>query len=404
MLDFKGFMKIPTLTDGTISLKCTAKHPADPQKGWVPSYDFDIYLDNSHILGIPDEKVGDCRLRIGTHAQLRYPGHIGYAIDAGHRGNGYAAKACRLLRPVALYHGLNELIISVYEDNSPSWRVCEKLCARFVKTTEIPQWHDLYAEGAQYMHIFNWNIEKHSKPIMPEDKLYKGKARDIYSTNLDDIIILKNRDDLTSGNGAKRGSFEGKGAINNCISSAIFRYLMQKGINTHYIGQYTINSITAVSLDMLPLEVVVRNVAYGSFASGYGIKEGKVLNEPLIEYFYKNDKYNDPMLAHAHIMAMELATPEQIEIIDNLAKKINYLLIDVFDSLGIMLIDFKMEFGIDSNGFILLADEISPDTCRLWDKATKKPMDKDIFRKNMGGIKEAYQEVLRRMEDGGYIY
>jgi len=236
------------------------------------------------------------------------------------------------------------------------------------------------------------NIEK-------RELIYTGKARSIYATNDPQMMILHNRDDLTAGNAAKKGGFEGKGDINNKISGIIFRHLEEKGIATHYIKDFSENEVLVKKVDIIALEVVVRNAAAGSFSAKYGIAEGTALKTPLVEFFYKNDELGDPMISASHIDILNLATFEQIERITKIAKDVNKILTEFFDKIDLFLIDFKIELGIDAEGSLLLADEISPDTCRLWDLKTKESLDKDVFRKDLGDVGKAYREVLRRMEN-----
>ena len=236
--------------------------------------------------------------------------------------------------------------------------------------------------------------------VTKRELIYTGKARSIYSTDDPDIMILHNRDDLTAGNAAKKGGFAGKGSINNKISGTIFRHLEKMGIATHYINDFSENEVLVKRVDIIPLEVVVRNAAAGSFSAKYGVSPGTPLKMPLVEFFYKNDELGDPMLSASHIEVLDLATSAQVEEITKIAKNVNKILTEFFDKIDLFLIDFKIELGICKEGTILLADEISPDTCRLWDKKTNKSLDKDVFRKDLGDVSEAYKEVLRRMENG----
>ncbi|ACK71023.1 phosphoribosylaminoimidazole-succinocarboxamide synthase [Gloeothece citriformis PCC 7424] len=233
------------------------------------------------------------------------------------------------------------------------------------------------------------------------NKLYEGKAKILYTTDDPQIFLAHFKDDATAFNAQKRGQIQGKGEINCTISSALFRWLESKGILTHYIDQSTSNEMRVKSVKILPLEVVVRNIAAGSLCRQTGLPEGKKLPFPLVEFYLKNDELQDPLLTRDRILILEIVTPDQLEELKNLALKVNELLQEFFAGCDITLVDFKLEFGLDSYNRILLADEISPDTCRLWDNRENDPqakvMDKDRFRRDLGQIEEAYQKVQQRV-------
>jgi phosphoribosylaminoimidazole-succinocarboxamide synthase len=233
------------------------------------------------------------------------------------------------------------------------------------------------------------------------EKLYEGKAKILYPTNDPEIHLAYFKDDATAFNALKRGQIEGKGVINCTISAALFRWLESLGIPTHFIDQPEPDQMRVKAVKIVPLEVVVRNIAAGSLCQQTGLPEGKILPFPLVEYYLKNDALQDPLLTGDRILILEVATPEQLEMLQKLALKINQHLQDFFAGCGITLVDFKLEFGLDSQNQLLLADEISPDTCRLWDQAESDPqarvLDKDRFRRDLGKIEEAYQQVQQRV-------
>ncbi|MBU7585071.1 MAG: phosphoribosylaminoimidazolesuccinocarboxamide synthase [Nostoc sp. TH1S01] len=232
-------------------------------------------------------------------------------------------------------------------------------------------------------------------------KLYEGKAKILYTTDNPEILLADFKDDATAFNAQKRGSIIGKGRINCSISSQLFKQLEANGIKTHFIDSPAPNQMRVKAVKILPLEVVVRNIAAGSLSQQTGLPVGTVLKQPLVEFYYKNDQLGDPLLTRDRLLLMELATEEQVEQIKNLALQINEFLRSFWQQCGITLVDFKLEFGLDSQQQILLADEISPDTCRLWDTAETDPnrrvMDKDRFRRDLGNVEDAYQEVLQRV-------
>ena len=233
-------------------------------------------------------------------------------------------------------------------------------------------------------------------------KLYEGKAKIIYETNDKDLVIQHFKDDTTAFNALKKASIEGKGVLNNRISEYLLNSLSQCGIKTHLIKRLNMREQLIKKVKIVPIEFIVRNVATGSLSKRLGISEGTVLEKPLLEYYLKNDDLNDPIITKEHIYAFEWATEKEIKNIDKMSLRINDLLQGIFSSIGIKLIDFKIEYGRVWNNIrelneIILADEISPDTCRLWDMKTEKKLDKDRFRKDLGNVIEAYREVARRL-------
>lgn len=231
--------------------------------------------------------------------------------------------------------------------------------------------------------------------------LYEGKAKIIYTTDEPEILLAHFKDDATAFNAQKRGSIVGKGEINCKVSQVLFEYLEERGISTHLIDCPAANQMRVMRLQIFPLEVVVRNIAAGSLCQQTGLPLGTVLKQPLVEFYYKNDSLGDPLLTRDRLLLMELATPEQLDKLQQQALQINRELEAFFESCGITLVDFKLEFGLDSHGEIRLADEISPDTCRLWNASDTDPesrvMDKDRFRRDLGNVENAYQQVLERV-------
>ena len=228
--------------------------------------------------------------------------------------------------------------------------------------------------------------------------IYEGKAKQVYSTDDENLVIIHYKDDATAGNGVKKGTIKDKGIINNKITAKLFSVLEKNGIRTHFKEMLNDRDQLCEKLEIVPLEVIVRNVITGSMAKRVGIADGTVPKTTIFEICYKNDEYGDPLINDYHAVAMGLATFDELRYIYETTSKINDLLKKVFDEEGITLVDFKIEFGKNSKGEILLADEITPDTCRLWDKATGKKLDKDRFRQDLGGIEEAYIEILNRLE------
>lgn len=228
--------------------------------------------------------------------------------------------------------------------------------------------------------------------------LYEGKAKKVYKTLQDDLYLIEYKDDATAFNGEKKGTIVGKGAINNQISNILFKVLEKNAIPTHFVEEVDDRRTLVKKVEIIPLEVIVRNVAAGSFSKKYGVAEGTELKEPVIEFSYKNDALGDPMINDSQLLALGLATKDELDKIKDLSERINKILISFFTKLNLRLIDFKLEFGKYHSG-IILADEISPDTCRLWDIDTNEKLDKDRFRRDLGGVEEAYQEVYRRMQN-----
>ncbi|MCR5034057.1 MAG: phosphoribosylaminoimidazolesuccinocarboxamide synthase [Clostridia bacterium] len=230
-------------------------------------------------------------------------------------------------------------------------------------------------------------------------QLYEGKAKKVFATDDPQLLIVSYKDDATAFNGLKHGTIEGKGVINNRMSNALMHYLEKKGIPTHYVEELSDRDTVVKKVEIVPLEVIIRNISAGSFAKRYGVKEGIVFDSPTIEFSYKNDELGDPLINDYHAMALKLATPEEIEDIKKYAFQINDELKAFWKSCGVTLVDFKLEFGRVADGSIVLADEISPDTCRLWDSKTGEKLDKDRFRRDLSGVEDAYQEVMRRLEE-----
>jgi phosphoribosylaminoimidazole-succinocarboxamide synthase len=231
-----------------------------------------------------------------------------------------------------------------------------------------------------------------------ETLLYEGKAKRVYETGEGGVLLHRYKDDATAFDGKKRGSWAGKGKTNATMSAALFKYLESRGVPTHFVGQPDETAIKTRKLDMLPVEVIVRNVAAGSLAKRIGYEEGTPLRAPIVELCLKDDDLGDPMLNWYHFRELGVAD-EDLEFCEELGLKVNELLYPFFDEKGVTLVDFKVEVGRDEDGGLVLADEISPDTCRFWDKETGEKLDKDRFRRDMGGVEEAYEEMLRRVTD-----
>jgi len=229
------------------------------------------------------------------------------------------------------------------------------------------------------------------------EMLYEGKAKKVYSTDDSGALLLTYKDDATAFDGAKKGTIRDKGIINNRVSCLLFKLLEREGIETHFLKWVDERSVLVKRLEMLPVEVVVRNLVAGSLAKRCGREEGSELQRPVIELYYKDDSLHDPMINESHALAMGWATEEQLRIMKEKAFKINNILRSFFDNIGIILVDFKIEFGV-FQGRVVLGDEISPDTCRLWDKESLEELDKDRFRRDLGKEEEAYREVARRIE------
>ncbi|HNZ99686.1 MULTISPECIES: phosphoribosylaminoimidazolesuccinocarboxamide synthase [Ruminococcus] len=234
------------------------------------------------------------------------------------------------------------------------------------------------------------NIEK-------KEQLYEGKAKKVYATNDPDLVIVDYKDDATAFNGEKKGTIAGKGVINNKMTNFMFKMLEKEGVPTHLVEEISDRETIVKKVSIVPLEVIIRNVAAGSFSKRMGVEEGKQLLCPILEYSYKNDDLGDPFINDYYALALGIATKEELETIAKYAFKVNEFMVKFFKGLNIDLIDFKIEFGKTSDGTIILADEISPDTCRFWDSTTHEKLDKDRFRRDMGGVEEAYQEIMKRL-------
>ena len=230
-----------------------------------------------------------------------------------------------------------------------------------------------------------------------KEQLYEGKAKKVFATDDANLVIVDSKDDATAFNGEKKGTSTGKGVINNVRSNHMFQLLEQQGVPTHFVEQLSERETLVKKVSIVPLEVIIRNISAGSFAKRFGVEEGIVFDEPTIEFSYKNDELGDPLMNAYHAIALKAATREEIETIKAMAFKVNEVMKQYFDTLNVILVDFKLEFGKTADGKIVLADEISPDTCRLWDKTTKEKLDKDRFRRDMGGVEEAYQEIMKRV-------
>ena len=229
------------------------------------------------------------------------------------------------------------------------------------------------------------------------EMIYEGKAKKVYATDDPALCIVSYKDDATAFNGLKKGTIVGKGSVNNRMSNLMMQLLEKSGVPTHFVEELSDRDTLVKKVAIVPLEVIIRNVSAGSFAKHYGVEEGIVFDEPTIEFSYKNDELGDPLLNSYHALALKLATKEEIETIKKYAFKVNEVLSEYFKTLGIRLVDFKLEFGRLEDGTIVLADEISPDTCRLWDIKTNEKLDKDRFRRDMGGVEDAYKEVFKRL-------
>lgn len=229
------------------------------------------------------------------------------------------------------------------------------------------------------------------------EQLYEGKAKKVFATDDPTVCLVDYKDDATAGNGAKKGTILGKGVVNNKVTNHLMRLLESKGIPTHLVRQLSDRETLVKKVKIIPLEVIVRNVAAGSLAARLGLAEGTKLKSTVLEYCYKDDALGDPMVNEYHIAAIEAATPEELKTISGYAFRINDILTEYLRDAGIELIDFKLEFGRLPDGTVILADEISPDTCRFWDTRTHAHLDKDLFRRGLGGETEAYREVLKRL-------
>mgnify|MGYP002510829171 FL=1 len=231
------------------------------------------------------------------------------------------------------------------------------------------------------------------------EQIYEGKAKKVYKTDDPELYIVDYKDDATAFNGLKKGTIAGKGIINNQMSNRLMQMIEQKGVPTHFVRELSERETLVKKVSIVPLEVIVRNIAAGSFSKRYGVDEGMVFEEPVIEFSYKNDALGDPLLNTDHALALKVATRAEIDTIKSYALKVNSILKAFWAECGVTLVDFKLEFGKTADGSIILADEISPDTCRLWDSATGEKLDKDRFRRDLGGVEEAYAEIMKRLVD-----
>ena len=231
------------------------------------------------------------------------------------------------------------------------------------------------------------------------EQIYEGKAKKVYKTDDPELYIVDYKDDATAFNGLKKGTIAGKGIINNQMSNRLMQMIEKKGVPTHLVKELSERETLVKKVSIVPLEVIVRNIAAGSFSKRYGVDEGMVFEEPVIEFSYKNDALGDPLLNTDHALALKVATRAEIDTIKSYALKVNSILKAFWAECGVTLVDFKLEFGKTADGSVILADEISPDTCRLWDSATGEKLDKDRFRRDLGGVEEAYAEIMQRLVD-----
>lgn len=228
-------------------------------------------------------------------------------------------------------------------------------------------------------------------------QLYEGKAKKVYATDDPEVVIVSYKDDATALDGLKKGTIVGKGVVNNRMTNYLMQLLEKNGVPTHFVEELSERETAVKKVSIVPLEVIIRNVSAGHFAQRYGVEEGIVFDSPTIEFSYKNDELHDPLLNAYHALALKLATQEEIDTIKSMAFRVNTVLSEYFRSLGVRLVDFKLEFGRLPDGTIMLADEISPDTCRFWDLQTNEKLDKDRFRRDMGGVEDAYREMMHRV-------
>ena len=229
------------------------------------------------------------------------------------------------------------------------------------------------------------------------EQIYEGKAKKVYSTEDPNLVIVDYKDDATAFNGLKKGTIVGKGVINNQMTNRLMAKMEKAGIPTHFVEELSERETLVKRVEIVPLEVIIRNISAGSFAKHYGVEEGIVFDAPTIEFSYKNDDLGDPLINEYHALALKLASKEEIEQIKKYAFAVNDVLKAFWSECGVTIVDFKLEFGRTSDGTIVLADEISPDTCRLWDSKTHEKLDKDRFRRDLGNVEEAYQEVFKRL-------
>ena len=230
-----------------------------------------------------------------------------------------------------------------------------------------------------------------------KEMLYEGKAKQVFATENPEIVMVHYKDDATAFNGLKKGTITGKGVINNRVTNFMMQKLEGEGIPTHFVEELNDRDTLVKKVQIVPLEVIIRNISAGSFAKRFGVEEGIVFENPTIEYSYKNDDLGDPMINTAQALALKLATPAEIETIRTMAFRINDVMKAFFKEVGVDLVDFKLEFGRLTAGTIVLADEISPDTCRFWDSKTHEKLDKDRFRRDLGNVEDAYQEMMKRI-------
>jgi phosphoribosylaminoimidazole-succinocarboxamide synthase len=230
-----------------------------------------------------------------------------------------------------------------------------------------------------------------------QTQLYEGKAKKVFATADENLVIVSYKDDATAFDGTKKGTIVGKGVVNNQMSNYLMQILEKEGVPTHFVEELSERETVVKKVSIVPLEVIIRNISAGSVAKRYGVEEGVVFKKPTIEFSYKNDDLHDPLINDYHALALELATEEEIETIKAMAFKVNEVLKAYFLSLNVKLVDFKLEFGRLSDGTIVLADEISPDTCRFWDSKTHEKLDKDRFRRDLGNVEDAYQEIMKRL-------
>jgi phosphoribosylaminoimidazole-succinocarboxamide synthase len=233
--------------------------------------------------------------------------------------------------------------------------------------------------------------------VEKREQLYEGKAKKIYRTSVPDQYWVEYKDDATAFNGEKKGTIVGKGELNNRITSIFFTLLKEKGVDNHFIEMISPNEQVVRKVEIIPLEVVVRNIAAGSLAKRLGMEEGTALPHPVVEFYYKDDSLGDPLVNHSHIKVLGVASEADLAELERLGLQVNEILQDYLRERNVILVDFKLEFGRTPEGTILLADEISPDTCRFWDAQTKEKLDKDRFRRDLGNVEEAYQEMLKRL-------
>ncbi|QSO46963.1 phosphoribosylaminoimidazolesuccinocarboxamide synthase [Alicyclobacillus mengziensis] len=243
-------------------------------------------------------------------------------------------------------------------------------------------------------------MEQESAKLTAQDgPMYEGKAKRVYKTDDDGIYMVSYKDDATAFNGQKRGTISGKGIVNNQMSNLFFQLLEQNGVPTHFVKELNERETLVRALTMLPVEVVIRNLAAGSMAARLGLEEGMPLSRPIVEYYYKRDDLGDPLVTVDHIEVLGMATPEDLAQVQRLALRVNEVLSETLRKVDVILVDFKLEFGKTKDGRIVLADEISPDTCRYWDANTKEKLDKDRFRRDLGGVEDAYAEMMRRVKE-----